>query len=293
MISRKSVIILFVTTFCLSVMLLFSAGARRFAAVDRQSSSEQALPERDARHQSPKVHRFGKITVPAEVSLDLAGSSQPGGPVTLVVSATSEIPVGSGTLTLKVPQIDEVPAEKLVLWSAAPSDFVDETAEFVIDVLPEGQYHFGAIFEFMPEGENAAELFTSKSLYLDVRPDKILSSNVSFKQIKRIELWNELARRVTTDLKQSSRAAGLKTTARAAETLDRDVIARRIAKLKASDPDVAHRIMELNRVKAAPAGQSDSVEQSENAEPATRRRYIRNQPISDRPVPVPERFRTR
>ena len=202
----------------------------------------------------------------------------------------------SGILTLKVPEIGEVPAGTEVLWSGTPSDFVAETAEFVVDVLPAGKYHFGAIFEFTPDRENAGELFTSRALYLDVRPDKILSSNVSFEQIKRIELWNELEQRVMADLKQDSRAVGLKAVARdimAAETPNRDVIARRIAALKASDPQVARRITELNRVKAAPAEESESVEQSEQLQQDKQHIRLRTQPVSERAVPVPERFRDR
>jgi hypothetical protein len=292
MITRKSAILLLVTAACISAMLLVGVGARRLAAVDRRSPRERVPAGRDARWQNHKARRFGKITVPAEVSLALASSSKPGGPVTILVSASSEIPVRSGTLTLKVPDIGDAPAERQVLWSGTPSDFVAESAEFVIDVLPEGEYHFGAIFEFTPESDTAGELFASKSLYLDVRPDKVLSSNVSFDQIKRVELWNELEQRVLTDLRQDSRAAGLKATARAAETLDRDVIARRIAKLKASDPDVARRIMELNRVKAVPAGQSYPQGQRDKPEPDRPRRHLRSQPLSDRAVPVPERFTT-
>jgi hypothetical protein len=293
MISRKSLILLSVTAAFLSAMLLVCFGARRFATINRQSSRKQAQAGQSARIGHHKPERFGKIRVPADVSLDLASSSKPGGPVTILVSVSSQIPVGAGTLTLKVPQIGEVPAETQVLWSGMPSHFVAEKAEFVVDVLPEGEFHFGAIFEFTPDSENSGELFASKSLYLDVRPDKILSSNVSFEQIKRVELWNELEQRVLTDLKQDSRTAGLKAAARdvrVAEHLDHDLIAGRIAELKASDPDVARRIMELNRVKAAPTA---GTEQSEKTEPDTKRMRLRNRPLSERAVPVPEKFRDR
>ena len=296
MISRKSVIILSFTAVCISAILLIGIGAKWSAAVNKQSPSGQILPDRDASNRNHKPQRFGKIMVPAEVTLDLAGSSKPGGPVKLIISATSQIPVSSGTITLKVPDIGQFPAEKVVLWSGAPSDFVAESAEFVVDVLPVGEYHFAAIFEFTPDSENAGELFTSRALYLDVRPDKILSSNVSFEQIKRVELWNELEQRVLVDYRQNSPAAGLKTLAqdvKASETLDRDVIVKRIAALKASDPDIARRIMELNRVKAVPAEQSDPADRTEKPEPNVQRRRLQNRPVSERAVPVPEKFKTK
>jgi len=228
------------------------------------------------------------------VSIDLASPSNPGGPVTILVSASSQIPIGSGKLTLKVPQVGEVPAGAEVLWSGAPSDFVAETAEFVVDVLPEGEYHFAAIFEFTPDSQNAGELFTSRALYLDIRPDKILSSNVSFDQIRRVELWDELEHRVLMDLRAGPAGIGLKSVARdivAAETLDPDLIASRIAELRASDPDVARRITELNRVKAAPAGESEPTEQGEESEPDRQRRRLRNRPVLERAVPIPDRYR--
>ncbi len=296
MISRKSLILLSVTAACISVMLLVGVGALRFAAFDRHSSRKQIQASRDVRLWNHKPERFGKIRVPADVSIDLASSSKPGGPVTILISASSQIPVQSGILTLKVPQIDEVPAGTEVLWSGTPSDFVDETAEFVVDVLPEGEYHFGAIFEFTPDRENAEKLFASKSLYLDVRPEKILSSNVSFDQIKRVELWNELEQRVRTDLKRDSRAVGLTAAARdirAAETLDHDVIAKRVAALKASDPDVARRIMEMNRVETIPARESESTEQSEQSQHDIQHMRVRNQAVLDRAVPIPDRYRGR
>jgi hypothetical protein len=287
MISRKYVIILSVTAVCISAMLLLGVGARQFAAVNKQSPSGQVLPDQDASNRSHKPRRFGKIMVPAEVSVDLADSSRPGGPVMIVVSASSQIPVSSGTITLKIPQIGEITAEKVVLWSGAPSDFVAETAEFVVDVLPEGEYHFAAIFEFTPDSENAGELFTSRALYLDVRPDKILSSNVSFDQIKRIELWNELEQRVRTELRTNTRYIS----PQVAEPLDKDIIARRIAQLRASDPDIARRIMELNRVKTVQSGESESIEQGAQSQKDLQRMRLRNRPVSERAVPIPDRYR--
>lgn len=287
MISRKYVILLFVATVCISALLLCYAGAKQ-----QQATSVQFLDNRDCRSQDPVQQkktpkRYGKITIPAEVTMELADSLNPGGPVTIVVSASSQIPVGSGTITLKVPPVEEIPAETQVLWSGNPSDFVAESVEYVVDSLPAGEYHFAAIFEFTPDSENAEKLFASKSLYLDVRPDKILSSNVSFDQIKRIELWNELEQRVRTELRTSTRSISLQ----AAKPLDKDIIASRIAQLRVSDPDIARRIMELNRVKTAPAGESGALKQNEESQLKEILRGIHNRPVKEREVPIPDRYR--
>jgi len=294
MISRKSVFLLLVTVVSVSLILLFYAGVKRCRAIPAQPSGDLSSQGQDKLPRNVAPKRHSKITVPADVSIDLASPSNPGGPVTILVSASSQIPIGSGKLTLKVPQVGEVPAGMEVLWSGAPSDFVAETAEFVVDVLPEGEYHFAAIFEFTPDSQNAGELFTSRALYLDIRPDKILSSNVSFDQIRRVELWDELEQRVLMDLRAGPAGIGLKSVARdikAAETLDPDLIANRIAELRASDPDVVHRITELNRVKAAPTGESESVERSEESQQNTQRRRVQNRPVMERAVPIPNRYR--
>ncbi len=294
MINRKSVFLLLVTAAGVSAVLLCYAGVKRHRATPIQPLDDPGYRSQDRVQQrkAPKPH--SKITVPADVFIDLANPSNPGGPVTIIVSASSQIPVGSGILTLKVPPIGEFPAETQVIWSGAPSDFVAETAEYTVDVLPAGKYHFAAIFEFTPNRENSGKLFISKSLYLDVRPAKILSSNISFDQIKRVELWKELEQRVLMDLKQGSTAVSLKTVARdikAAEPIDPEIIATRIAELKASDPEVARRITELNRVKAAPAEESESIEQSDESLPDVMLRSIHRRPVMERKVPIPDRYR--
>ncbi|OHB57534.1 MAG: hypothetical protein A2173_00545 [Planctomycetes bacterium RBG_13_44_8b] len=98
------------------------------------------------------------------------------------------------------------------------------------------------------------------------------------------------------DLKAGPAGIGLKSVARdivAAETLDPDLIASRIAELRASDPDVARRIMELNQVKTAPAEKSESTEHVEGSLPNVMLRSVHNQPVMEREVPIPEKFRDR
>lgn len=294
MVSRKFVFLLLVTIVGVFALLLCYAGVKRRRATPIRPLDDPGYRSQGTMQQRKVPKLYGKITVPAEISIDLMNPSNPDGPVAILVSASSKIPVGSGTITLKVPPVGEIPAETQVIWSGAPSDFVAETAEYVVDALPVGKYRFIAIFEFTPDREDAEKLFASKSLYLDVRPAKILSSNVSFDQIKRVELWEELEQRVLMDLRSDSTAVSLKTVARdikAAEPLDPDIIASRIAELRASNPDVARRIMELNQVKAAPAGESESLEQGEESLPNVKLRGVHNRPVMEREVPIPDRYR--
>ena len=294
MVSRKSVFLLLVTAAGISAMLLVCVGGRRFGEAHRQSPDDQVLINRDARRQGHSPQVPGKFGVPADVFVDLASTSNPGGPVTIFVSASSQVPVRSGIVRLKVPPIGEFPAETQVVWSGAPSDFVTETAEYTVDNLPAGKYRFIAVFEFTPDSKNAGKLFSSKSLYLDVRPTTILSSNISFNQIKRMELWKELEQRILTDLQTGRSAVGPKTTAReivTAENLDSGIIARRIAELKAADPDIARRIKELNRVMPVPTGTSQNEEISEKSQPDSQRRRLQSLPAFERAVPIPEKYR--
>jgi len=287
MVSRKVVFLLFVAAVCISALLLCYAGAKQQQTTPTQLVNDGDCGIQDSVQRKKTPERYSKITVPAEVSMELADSSNPGGPVTILVSASSQIPVSSGTITLKVPPVGEIPAEMQVLWSGNPSDLVAESVEYVIDALPVGEYHFAAIFEFTPDSEDTEKLFASKSLYLDVRPDKILSSNVSFDQIKRIELWNELEQRVRTELRTSTRSIILQ----AAKPLDKDIIASRIAQLKVSDPEVARRIMELNRVQTVQAEESEDTEQGEQSQPDLQRMRLRNRTVSERVVSIPDRYR--
>jgi len=294
MINRKSVFLLLITAAGVSGMLLCYAGVKWHRATPIQPLDDPGNRSQNMLQQRKAPKRYGKITVPADVSIDLTSPSNPGGPVVILVSASSQIPIGSGTITLKIPPVGEIPAETLVLWSGTPLDFVAESAEYVLDALPTGKYRFAAIFEFTPDSQNNWELFTSRALYLDVRPDRILSSNVSFEQIKRIELWEELEQRVRMELRADSTTRRLKTVARdvkAAKPLDRDIIASRITELRASDPDVARRIMELNQVKKAPAEGSEPTEQGEESQQDTQRMRVRSRPVLECAVPIPNRYR--
>jgi hypothetical protein len=146
------------------------------------------------------------------------------------------------------------------LWAGTPADFVTQSDVYKVNALPVGQYCFTAAFEFTPSGEDAEMIGTSQSLYLDVRPAGILSSNVSFEQIQRLELRGELERRILASLKPGLAVASEEATAAELarlEAADPGFFDRKIAELKAADPDVARRILQLSERQAMPTEDGD------------------------------------
>ena len=178
MVKCKSILLLLVTIVGISVIVLVCSSGLRNSITNRKPSNDQAQTNQETSVEARITQSYGKIKLPAEVSIEFVETEDEGGPVTIIVSAQSQIPIGSGTVTLKIPDTGTEAARTEELWSGSPSDFIDETIEYVRDALPEGKYHFIAIFEFTPDQEGAEELGISKSLYLDVRPTKILSSNI-------------------------------------------------------------------------------------------------------------------
>ncbi len=299
MVSRKSMFILLVTIGGISAMVLVYFVGQRCRAIPRRPSYIQVHLNQDKLRKSQFPESHGKIKVPAEIFIDLAQTDSIGDPVAIIVSASSLIPASSGVITLRVPQIGTEPNSTEVLWSGTPSGFVAETAEYMVDALPVGKYRFIAIFEFTPNRENAEKLVLSKSLYLDVRPATILSSNISFDHIERVELWMELEERVLMSLRSELKTAGPKTMANKMadiEALAPGIITRKIAELRLTEPDVARRIMELNRLKTDTTEGPDAAEPSQKVQPDTEgeplrrpsRRY-RGRPAFERTVPVRQR----
>jgi hypothetical protein len=202
----------------------------------------------------PPQHRRA-LASPLELSLGLAEPAEAGVPVTLVISVSSWVPVHAGMLTLRVPEMAGEPNRTEVLWAGAAAEGVAETIEYPLGILPPGRHEFAAVFELTPAGENAREITLSQCLYLDVRATAILSSNVSFEQIQRVELRKKLERRIALSLKPelavASEGAVTHELARL-EAADPGFLDQQIEELKATDPEVARRILELNERQAVP-----------------------------------------
>lgn len=190
-----------------------------------------------------------KIKGPAALLIDVAEGVAAGTPVVLQISTSSTIPVASGTVTLLAPEIAGEPGRTQVVWTGASSKPLVETVVCSVGVLPTGRYCFIAVFEFTSASENAEDFAISQCLYLDVRPTAILSSNVSFEQIKRIELRQELERSILASLRPKFAVASEDVVAREVaklEAVDPGFMDRAIASLIATDSDTARRLAELN-----------------------------------------------
>jgi hypothetical protein len=298
MASRKSIFTLLATTASISAMALVHGGDQPRPAIRRQPSYDQIHVDHGIPRETQFRESYGKIRLPADLAIDLA-KAENGGPVAIIVSAASLIPVSSGVITLRVPQIGTEPESTEVLWSRTPLGFVAEAAEYMVDGLPVGKYRFVAIFEFTRNRKNARKLALSKSLYLDVRPTTVLSSNVSFNHIKRVELWRQLEERVVATLRPGLATAGPRKMASEITLIkarDPGLIARKIAELRATDPEVARRIMELNQVEAETTEGTGTVEKSRKAQlPAESETMqapsptYRGQPAFEKAVPVRQR----
>lgn len=220
------------------------------AAKDTKTPSAETHLSRRMPLRTHSPRPYGKMTVPAELFVDLIQPERNNEPVSIIVSATSAVPASAGTITLKVPDIGTQPGRAEVLWAGAPSDFIAEAHEHLLPPLPVGRYKIVAILEFTPDRENAAALLLSKSLYLDVKTDRVASSNVSFRQIDRLELYRELEERVLRDLNPGLAAADSEAIARyrdLIEAVSPGLITYKIAELQTADADIARRIREMNR----------------------------------------------
>jgi hypothetical protein len=251
MAKRTSILFFLAAIVCICAIVLVYGSGRGDSITSKENSNGQVLTNQKTSAEGQFTRSYGKIKLPAEISIELVETEDTGDTMSIIVSAQSKIPVGSGAVTLKVPDTGAEEARTEELWSGTPSDSVDETIEYVRDALPEGRYQFIATFEFTPNGVNSKMLAVSSSLYLDVRPGKILSSNISFAELKRVEFRKKLEKRILLRMKPELENSGPKLmSAEIAnlKALDPGMMDRKIAELAAADPEVARMMMELNRV---------------------------------------------
>ena len=255
MANRAATFILWILVGGVSALALLHSSDRRVRTVGGDPPGGGICRSMDPPVAGPSSHPYGKIRLPADVSIGLAQTDGVAGPLTITVSVSSLVAVDSGVLTLRIPEVAGEPNRTEVLWAGTPHDFVTQTATYHLQAPPVGRYCFAAVFEFMPAGDDAREVALSDSLYMDVRPDAILTSNVSFDQIKRLELRRELERRIVRSLKPGITIASEEDTTRELarlEAADPGFVARKMAEIRATDPDIARRVLELNECLSEP-----------------------------------------
>jgi hypothetical protein len=301
MVRCNSSSILWVTVSSLCAIALMCAGGHRDRVLRRPQDHMPIKPIQGTQRHSPSPMRYGKMKLPVDISIDLAQAENTGSPVTIVTTVSTEIPIRSGILTLKIPQIDAEPERTDPLWSAAEPGVVAETAEYGLGILPLGRYQVIAFFEFTLDREGAEKSVLSRSLYVDVRPDVTLSSNVSFRHIDRLALQRDLDERIFTslerELKTQNRTRVLRELA-LLEVGDPATMRRKIRELRASDPDAARRMMALNRVKSEPMNETGSRRAYQALAADSDGESIqlplvthRGPPAFEQAVPIPERLK--
>jgi hypothetical protein len=248
---KKPLFILFLIAVMFAVVLFYIGSQRNYAS-QSQSHSDRTHMDREKDQLKQLSQSYGKPKLPVEVSIHLDQNHNSTAPIKMLISAISQIPLDSVVLTLKVPQIGIDPESTEFLCSATTSDYFVKDVEYVIDILPVGKYRFIAVFEFTTDNNNTRKQALSKSLYLDVRPAKILSSNISFNHIKRVELWQELEQRALASIRSESESRHLRMRSLDIANIKAshpNLMRQKIQEIKANDPDIARRIKELNRVK--------------------------------------------
>ena len=265
------------------------------------SITEQIRQIRDNNLHNRLTQPYGKIEIPAEIYIGLTQSDNIKKPVEIAISAVSLISVQSGKIVLLRPQAGTDTRDEEVLWSGTPDDIVDETIFYDAGYMSEGKHQLIAAFEFSPDYESSQSLVVTGALYLDVRDKGILSSNVSFDQIKRDELYNELERRVIADIKPQLKNADSKTLSQemaVMESIEPGIIKRKILELKETNVDVARRIQEIHTFEESQEKDSEQVILSGNFQPDAEDAAVSvSAPVRYGPqayeedVPIPEEFR--
>jgi hypothetical protein len=262
-----------------------------------KSAIEHAKLTRDANLKDRLSRPYGKLEIPAEVFVDLLEPENPRKAVEMIISASTAIPVRSGRIILLKSGEDSQPQSKEILWSIKSVGLIDRTIVYKAGLLPEGKYQYTAVLEFETEGNASRQLIAAGSLYLDVKKSGILSSNVSFDQIYRDQLYKELVERVLTGMKPQLKNANSEVLDKeiiALESVDPGIIDRKIKELIDSDPDIARKAQELNTFSEEPAEFNESVKlSSQNPQDMNNVSNLGGpySPVFDEPVPVPKEFK--
>ncbi len=255
MASRKSIGIVLVAIASVTALSLAYVAAQDARDTDSCRALQRTYVNVDAGRKELPAGAHGKIAPPAEILVEVADAGEIAGPVSLAIHATSLVPVRSATISITASQVGAEPEPAELLWSNVAAGIVTENFAYTTDPLPAGEYRCTVVFEFVPDRADAQALLVAESLCLDVGPDTVHSSVVSFSHIKRVQLLQELENRALVNLKPQLARADRKTMARERTSIEArqpGAIDKKITQIRATDPDIARRIEQLNRIKDEP-----------------------------------------
>jgi hypothetical protein len=172
-----------------------------------------------------------KVKLPAEIVLELIKPVKLNQALTLIITAESRIPFNTGNIYLIVPPIGSEQSKEVLIWTDSSDTPTIKKIEYNIQNLPIGKYQFRATFDFYPKDGASQIMRVGSKLFIDVRSDAILSSNISFNNIKRLELKRELENLGISKMSKTQQ--------------------RSIA------PDLIKQIEELNRLETVPQSRED------------------------------------
>ncbi|MCP4451430.1 MAG: hypothetical protein GY809_08215, partial [Planctomycetes bacterium] len=169
MTTRTSTFSLWLTITTVALLIAGCGSERQNGTNLSRPTLEETYVRRDKPVRARLSRPYGKMTVPAELFVDLIQPAHTGDPVSMMVSASAMAGTSSSLITLRVPEIARAPARTEVLWSAEASPVISESLKYAMPPLPKGRYHFVAVIEFTPDREGAEPLVLSESLFVDVR----------------------------------------------------------------------------------------------------------------------------
>lgn len=297
MIKPKSLYLFAGAALIITAIAVLYVTSKSSPAAQRDNLIQHARLTRDVKLKEKLSRPYGKIEIPAEVYTDIVQSELPRKAVEIIISAsTLSLARNAKIVLIKRQEGVEAKSEE-ILWSGNTAGLVDKTLFYKAGSPLPGKYQYTAVLDFETAGDNSRQLIAEASLYLDVRRNEILYSNVSFDQIYRDEFYKELQKQVLVGMRPQLKNADSKKLSQEIidiEKIEPGIIDRKIQELIASDPAIARRAEELNTTYEEPAQPSESITLSSEIQSDANNApvHVRSSPpVSDEPAPIPAELR--
>ncbi|HLP58064.1 MAG TPA: hypothetical protein VK186_04505 [Candidatus Deferrimicrobium sp.] len=164
----------------------------------------------------------GKVLIPVEIKIRIQENPVPDMPFNIIIDVESRMPFKNGHIYLILPGMGNLQSQTIELWSGDSDNNMKKHLSYLLPALTPGEYEVRASFKFDSTQGGEQEMGVMEALYIDVRVDKILTSNISFTHIKQLELKEELG------------SKGLKGLS--------------FGQIKEKNPEMAERIARLNKI---------------------------------------------
>jgi hypothetical protein len=148
-----------------------------------------------------------KPQLPNKVTLQLNNPTVSGQPLTLTGQLNSVVGFQKGFVTLILMRQGEKPYPTVVLFSGDGEVGFNQSPEYQLPDLAPGRYIAHAEFSMLIG--KTKQRPTGSKLFIEVGGEQVFSSNISFTQIERIKIKNQLNARLKRN--QSNEASNLQT----------------------------------------------------------------------------------